>query len=222
MSPSEPQSEPVSAAPQAKAPIEQILHDVMARLSALSESADAVLTCNGLVDIIGVRSHAVAILLFALLNLLPGPPGYSVAIGLAIMMFAWLLVLSKPMHLRPYVGERRLPLGLLRKCVSAMGKLVGVVAKVSSPRWSSFSSVRATQGIGIFIIIMGAIMLVPIPFTNTVPSAGTAIIAAGLLNRDGLAVAIGIIVGLIGVAILVVTLWAILALGLAVGDAIIE
>jgi hypothetical protein len=203
-------------------PIEQVLHDVVERIGAVSEDPDAVLTCNGLVDIIGVQSHAVAILLFALLNLLPGPPGYSIFIGLAIMMFSWLLISSSPMQLRPYIGERRLPLGLLTKSIHAMDKMVGFVAKISSPRWSTFYSPNAIKGLGYFMMLMGALMLFPVPFTNTVPSAGTAIIAVGLLNKDGLAIATGLVVGLVGLAIVILTVWIVLALGFFVGEAIIE
>jgi hypothetical protein len=42
------------------------------------------------------------------------------------------------------------------------------------------------------------VLLVPVPFGNALPSFGIAIIAAGLLEKDGLAIVIGSLIGLSG------------------------
>jgi hypothetical protein len=42
------------------------------------------------------------------------------------------------------------------------------------------------------------VLLVPVPFGNALPSFGIAIIAAGLLEKDGIAIIVGAIIGLIG------------------------
>lgn len=96
-------------------PLESIVEGLAGRLEALAENPDAKLTCDGLIELIGARSHAVALLIFSLLNLLPGPPGYSVVIGLVIVAFALLLTFGRPMWLWSLVGHRRLPLKTLVK-----------------------------------------------------------------------------------------------------------
>ena len=63
-------------------------------------------------------------------------------------------------------------------------------------------------------------MLVPIPFTNMVPSIGIAMLCVGLLNHDGLLVLAGAVAGAIGLALLAVAIWLIVRLGFAVEDVI--
>jgi hypothetical protein len=63
-------------------------------------------------------------------------------------------------------------------------------------------------------------MLVPIPFTNTLPSLGLAIIGVGMLNRDGIAVLMGSAVAIMGLVLLACALWIVLTLTLLVSDVI--
>jgi len=64
-----------------------------------------------------------------------------------------------------------------------------------------------TQGlfsniIGVMGFIMAFAVAVPLPLTNTVPSLGIALMAIGVLMRDGLAVIIGALIGLLWVGML--------------------
>ena len=57
-----------------------------------------------------------------------------------------------------------------------------------------------TQGlfsniIGILGFIMALSVCLPVPLTNTVPSLGIAIMAVGVIMRDGLSVTIGALIG---------------------------
>ena len=64
-----------------------------------------------------------------------------------------------------------------------------------------------TQGvfshlIGICGVIMALSICVPLPLTNTVPAMGIALMAVGVIMRDGLAVVVGALLGLAWVAML--------------------
>lgn len=64
-----------------------------------------------------------------------------------------------------------------------------------------------TQGvfsnlIGVAGVIMTLSICLPIPLTNTVPAMGIALMALGVIMRDGLAVLVGMVVGLVWVAML--------------------
>lgn len=66
-----------------------------------------------------------------------------------------------------------------------------------------------TQGpfsilIGILGVFMALAVSIPLPLTNTVPSIGIALMAIGILMRDGLAVMAGALIG---------TLWVLLLIG---------
>lgn len=65
-----------------------------------------------------------------------------------------------------------------------------------------------TQGIfsnliGLAGLIMALSVTIPLPMTNTVPAFGIALMALGVIMRDGLAVIVGAVVGLAWVAMLV-------------------
>ena len=64
-----------------------------------------------------------------------------------------------------------------------------------------------TQGVFSYMIgfcglVMALSVCIPLPLTNTVPSAGIALMASGVIMRDGLAVIAGALLGLIWVAML--------------------
>ena len=56
-------------------PIIPIVDVIVAQLRERAGRPDAALTCADLLGMVGERSHVLSIMLFALLNLLPGPPG---------------------------------------------------------------------------------------------------------------------------------------------------
>ncbi len=56
--------------------------------------------------------------------------------------------------------------------------------------------------IGILGLFMALSVCVPLPFTNTVPSFGIALMALGVIMRDGLAVIAGAFIGTLWVLII--------------------
>lgn len=200
--------------------LEAIVARVLDRIRAIAEDPAGRITCNDLIEIVGTDSHILTILVFSVLNLLPGPPGYSVVIGLAIMAFAVMLLVGKPLRLWAFVGERQIPLNILSKLLEFLAAFTRFVSKFSSPRILALSSARLLPLFAVMSFIFGIAMLVPIPFTNTLPSLGLAIVCVGVLNRDGLAVLIGATLAIIGVVLLALALWIVLTLTILVSGAL--
>ncbi|MGB3027178.1 exopolysaccharide biosynthesis protein [Paradevosia shaoguanensis] len=203
-------------------PLAGIVADVLARLHEVADQPDAKITCNSLIELLGGKSHALAILVFSLLNLLPGPPGYSVVIGLAIMAFSVMMMADRPIRLWSFVGDRRLPLGLMLKLLEFLARFTRVISRFSKARFTWMASRGFLPFVAIFAFLLGGAMLFPIPFTNTLPSLGLAIICVGILNKDGVAMMLGTVIALIGVVLLYVCLWLIFVVGLAVGEAVVD
>lgn len=192
-------------------PIQATLAEMIAKLRKVAAEPDAQLTCNGLIELIGIHSHALALLVFALLNLLPGPPGYNFVVSLVILAFSILMLLHQPIHLWRWVGERKLPLKPLMKLMDVLAWIAEALIKVSSPRLFALSSRPALPLLGLFNIGMALVMLPPIPFCNMLPSMAVAMISAGVLNRDGWLILGGVVVGVLGVVAVVIAVWAIVA-----------
>lgn len=199
---------PPGAAPD---PIQATLAEMIAKLRKVAEAPDAQLTCNGLIELIGIHSHALALLVFALLNLLPGPPGYNFVVSLVMLAFSILMLLHQPIHLWRWFGERKLPLKPLMKLMDVLAWIAEALTKVSSPRLFALSSRPALPLLGLFNIGMALVMIPPIPFCNMLPSMAVAMISAGVLNRDGWLILGGIVVGVLGVIAVAIAVWAIVA-----------
>lgn len=201
-------------------PIVAVVREVIDTLKAKSANPDAILTAAGLTEIIGPRSHVLAIFVFSLLNLLPAPPGYNFLMALIIIAFSVMLLMNHQMRLTGYFGGMKLPLKLIVKLLGILERLTGLIARVSAPRLS-FLTVSALRPIVAIIgIVLGVAMLVPIPLTNMLPSIGLAMLCVGFLNRDGILAILGIVVGAIGMVITAVAVWAVVALFFVVEDVV--
>lgn len=71
------------------------------------------------------------------------------------------------------------------------------------PRLSYITQGIFSNIIGVAGFLMALAVSIPIPLTNTVPSFGIALMAIGVLMRDGLAVIAGMIIGTLWIMLLV-------------------
>ena len=71
------------------------------------------------------------------------------------------------------------------------------------PRLSFITQGVFSYVIGITGFIMSLAVAIPLPLTNTVPAFGIALMAVGILMRDGLAVIGGMLIGLAWVVLLI-------------------
>ena len=78
----------------------------------------------------------------------------------------------------------------------AMGrKWLGWIEHIVRPRLTVITGKRSERVIGLFLCIFCASILVPLPMTNTVPGFAVAIASFGLMQKDGLMVIGGLIIG---------------------------
>jgi hypothetical protein len=140
--------------------------------------------------------------------------------SLIITVLAVRMLQGKGMQLWGFFGRIKLPMKLFVKLVGLLATLTGWIARVSSPRLLVITAPAARPGIALIGIVLGIAMLIPIPFTNMLPSIALAMVCVGQLNRDGLVVLGGLAVGLIGLAVMGVAVWAVVVLAFAVEDII--
>jgi hypothetical protein len=148
------------------------------------------------------RAFGFLILLFALPNgvPVPGPPGLSAILGIPIFLLAAQLVLGW--------REPWLPQWLLRRSVRR-GDFARVVAralpplrrieKVLRPRHAFVIDAPADRMIGLLLLLFAAVLALPIPLGNLPPAYAIIVMAFALIERDGLAMLAGIVIGLLSV-----------------------
>lgn len=69
--------------------------------------------------------------------------------------------------------------------------LLEALEKLSRPRWPEF--VRSDHLLGLLCLYLSVLLLLPIPFLNAAPALCLVAIALGMIHRDGLMVAAGIV-----------------------------
>lgn len=160
-----------------------ILRDIMAM------EPTGTMSVRELTLMLGDRAFALAILIFALPNSipLPGIPGFSTVTGLPILFIALQMIAGRDtIWLPDKVADKRFSrqslTRILQKCLPA----VVWVEKFLSPRLSWVCSPLGERITGLAFLVMALILSLPMPGGNFLPGLSMALLALGLLERDGL------------------------------------
>lgn len=151
------------------------------------------ITLADLLNALGHRAFGVAILVFALANLLiANIPGISTVLGLPLIWISVQMVLG---HRRPWLPKKLAERSFQRETFARMIKRAcSVLRRVETlikPRLLGLSSQQAEPYIGIIACAMSVVLALPIVFGNWLPAWGLAFMALGMIERDGLFIVIG-------------------------------
>jgi hypothetical protein len=191
--------------------ISEVLRGLMAGFDEETVSLGAIL------DRLGMRGFGFLILLASLPMVIPNLPGVSTIFGLLIVAPA----------IQILVGGTRvwLPARLRHRAVSSktliaiMTKTLPIVEKAERlvrPRWIVLTLPPVRNVIGALMVALGLIMALPVPGGNMPPGIACALISIGLLERDGVFVALGMLIGLVALAFAASIIYGVLYLGAAV------
>lgn len=140
---------------------------------------------------------------------LPMIPGVSFIFSLPLLFLAGLQIMGVT---RPWLPEKLAEKTLSRR-FTAKAMEVSIpwlqkIEKFSRPRWKPMLSDLAYRWSGVVIAIMALSIMFPLPFSNAGPGAAIVVIAVGRIMHDGLMIFLGALFGLIYVAILYTTSFA--------------
>ncbi|WP_172123567.1 MULTISPECIES: exopolysaccharide biosynthesis protein [unclassified Devosia] len=192
--------------------------DAMRQALHLSASGQAPeLTFSGLIQVLGVNSHTLIIFVFSLLNMIPGAPGYGGVVALAMFGFAMAMLLGRPVRLPRFVGDRRVPVKLLLKLLARLLRYSRALARISFPRFRALVGTGTGRPFALIVMVLCLPMVVPIPFMNAIPNVGVAVMCLSRLNRDGLGLIIGVLIGAVGFLVDAWVIWTVISLGFSAG-----
>lgn len=145
------------------------------------------------------RSFGGVFLLLATLSLIPG---ISLIAGFMMMVPAFQLIIGFRSPLLPkLLRERRINVTQIQKIGNKVVPWVQRAEHYIKPRWPVFTSPSLLAITGISIIVLGLVITIPLPLCNFAPAIAVALLSFGLLERDGLLIFIGLIAGVIALAI---------------------
>ena len=155
------------------------------------------------------RGFGVVLLFFALPMALPVPvpPVLNVILALPLLFLTAQQALGRhliwlPDFILRKSFSRQALIGLLARVVPFLRKMEAL----TRPRLVVLTGRGGQVLTGLFGFVMALSVTVPLPLTNTVPSFGIAVMALGVLMRDGVAVFLGGLIGMAWVTILTVSL----------------
>jgi hypothetical protein len=148
---------------------------------------------GSLVDTFGERAFGVLMLIFAMPGILPAPPGVSAIFALPLVLLTFQMLIGRRcMWLPASFRRRNISKSRIDRLLTRSLPVINWLERVLHPRLPLLvGSEYAWRGIGLVGFPLAVMVLLPIPFANSLPSAAIALIAAGLVEEDGLAVLLG-------------------------------
>jgi hypothetical protein len=149
-------------------------------------------------------------LIFSIIIVVPTPPPIATISALIIMFFSAQMVIGlHEVWLPKFITNKSIKRTTLALVVGKSSLYLSKLEKFTRRRLTFMNSEIAEKVIGLIFFILATVSLIPILFANSLPGAAMIIISFGLLNKDGLAIIVGFILGLLSIAVI----WTMLVLG---------
>jgi hypothetical protein len=176
-------------------PIVQRLRDAAAAIQEERVSMRAMAQAHG------PDAHGTLLLLLAMPCLLP-VPGVGTVLGLGMAALAVTMWRGRGAPCLPQrVAELELPRHWARRVLEGLASAYAMAGRHARTRLGHFVSPNWRSAIALVVGMMAAIVVMPIPFGNLLPSLALMLIGVGLVFRDGVAVILGLLMS--GVAMTV-------------------
>ena len=172
-------------------------------LHALSEElSDAPISLRSLSERLHERAFGLVLLLFSLPCAFSlGIPGIASVFAVPIALVGWQMLRGQTsLTLPEKLAERTLSGSGLKKALHKSLRPTRFLEKLFRPRLSALLSPKAERLIGLLVLLLAGLIFLPIPFGDPLPASCLFLLAFGLIERDGLAVAIGASAGVLCLA----------------------
>lgn len=171
-------------------------------LERLARDAGDRITMGQIATALDDRSFGAFLLVFALPNLIPLPPGATMVLGLPMVFVAWQMVIGYqkvwlPRALANYSVDRAT---FERMVIRVSPWLRSAETWVRPRNWPLDGTIRERL-FGVFAMLIAIICVLPIPFGNWLPAFAVAVLGVAHTERDGNCLALGVMVGIVSMAV---------------------
>ncbi|HKQ56155.1 MAG TPA: exopolysaccharide biosynthesis protein [Methyloceanibacter sp.] len=148
-------------------------------------------------DALGDRGFGVLLFIFALPNLVPvNIPLLSAVLGLPLVLLAAQLTYGRHKPWFPHwLTRRSFPRESFANVVLRSLPYLEGAERLLRPRLTGLLSWTGERLVGLALLILAIVLALPIPFANFLPALAIAIIGLAIVEKDGLAVLVGLAVG---------------------------
>jgi hypothetical protein len=175
------------------------------RLTKLAEDVEGdAATMDWIMAQLHERAFGLFLLVLALPCCIPFLYGVPQIVALPLMFISVQMLFGREAPWLPRkLGARSVSKAALTDLARRAGPWLRRIEAVSRPRFAPLTRRPLDQVVGLALVLFSASILVPLPGTNTVPGIAVVIVAMGLLQRDGILVVLGAILGTAWIATLV-------------------
>ncbi|KPQ14364.1 MAG: putative ABC transporter permease component [Rhodobacteraceae bacterium HLUCCO18] len=179
--------------------------EISRRLAMLAENVEGdAASMDWIMAQLHERAFGLFLLVLALPCCIPFLYGVPQIVALPLMFISAQILLGRT---RPWLprklGARTVSKAALEDLSRRATPWLQRIETVSRPRLASLTRRPLDQVVGLTLVLFSASILVPLPGTNTVPGIAVVIVAMGLLQRDGVLVILGSLLGTAWIASLV-------------------
>lgn len=150
----------------------------------------------------GDRAFGALILIFALPNVIPTPPGTSALTGAPLVFLSAQLMLGQSPWLPSIIADRSMARSDFASIVSRISPWLARGERMLRPRLGFLIYPPAEYLIGLLCLVLSIILILPVPLGNIMPAIAICLFSFGILERDGVCVLLG--AGMFAVSLTVV------------------
>ncbi len=168
----------------------------------LSLTATTPVSFSELEDAFTDRSFAALLTFFAILNLLPLPPGTGVVTGIPLVLVSVQMVMGREsVWLPAFMRDKTISPERFRHISDKVVPWLQWLERFIRPRNWPFGRRQGDRWLGVVTTILGMSVVIPMPLSNWLPALATAIIGIALCERDGRLMMAGLILGIVSISI---------------------
>jgi len=157
-----------------------------------------------LLDSLEERSFGIVMLLLGLVALVPGISGI---VGVLVAIPAVQMILARKAPVFPrYVSRREVSTQRLARLIGRVEPVLRRLERVIRPRWMAPTDVTK-RAVGVILLLLGALLLVPIPLSNLIPGLVIVLLAFAYLEDDGVLLCVALVAALAALGIAAVAVW---------------
>jgi len=156
-----------------------------------------------------LRAFGALLLIFALPNTVPAPPGTSAILGLPLVYLTWQLMLGRTPWLPRFINERSMTRRDFAALVAKISPLLERAERLLQQRLTQVTTPTAERAVGALCLILAVVLFLPIPLGNMLPAFAISLIALGILERDGLWIVVGAVLSLLSLLLVWGVIWAV-------------
>jgi len=162
----------------------------------LQRLSDHHLTLGDILTETAERGFSLVIVLLVMPFLFPMPPGLAGPFGAACLLISVQMIFGRRSPWLPKrIAKYRFPRPFAQLLLKNLQRLTRILEKITRPRLKKIAHNPLTWRLnGLCISWLTILLMLPIPFTNPIPTVGILLLAVATIESDGLLICIGYII----------------------------